>query len=151
MAGLAGAVGTPPTHYAGDGVTPFEVIDAYELGFFDGNAFKYLSRWDLKGTPVGDLKKALHYTEETIIRWTREGWLDWKRARVGNLTPENVAAGFRLATSNPGDTEDMHYARPYVREAMIHLLYWKTDNKPTEDLSACKRYIERAIRELEHV
>lgn len=74
MAGLAGKVGEPPAHYAGNGkITPFQVWDAYRMDPYMANAVKYLFRWDKKDSPLEDLKKALHYTDELIARvvWIR--------------------------------------------------------------------------------
>lgn len=50
-----------PQHYGGD--TTYEaikVIEAWGLGFADGNAVKYICRWRQKGW-IEDLKKALWY------------------------------------------------------------------------------------------
>lgn len=44
---------------------PWDVIQDWQLGFFDGNALKYLARWRKKGG-VDDLKKARHYIEKLI-------------------------------------------------------------------------------------
>jgi hypothetical protein len=43
----------------------WDVINAWGLGYFDGNAVKYLSRWRKKGG-VQDLKKAAHYIQKLI-------------------------------------------------------------------------------------
>lgn len=67
----AGAPGKPPSHYAApEGMTPFDIIDAYGLDFFEGNALKYLLRWRKKNG-VDDLRKAIHYIEESIARAER--------------------------------------------------------------------------------
>lgn len=64
----AGKVGEPPAHYASTtGLQPFDVMDAFGLGFYDGNAVKYLLRWRKKGG-ITDLEKARHYIDEQIIR-----------------------------------------------------------------------------------
>ena len=58
-----------PAHYGGD--TPYEaikVIEAWGLGFHLGNALKYLSRADKKGTAIEDLKKARWYLDREIKR-----------------------------------------------------------------------------------
>jgi hypothetical protein len=41
------------------------VILDWQLGYLDGNAVKYLSRWRHKGG-VQDLKKARHYIDKLI-------------------------------------------------------------------------------------
>ena len=48
---------------------PWEIIDALELDFFEGNALKYLLR--KKGNRVEDLKKAIHYIEHIIEKETK--------------------------------------------------------------------------------
>lgn len=65
----AGQVGTPPAHYqTPTGLQPFQVIDAFGLDFYTGNAFKYIARANTKGSKVNDLEKARHYIEEAIVR-----------------------------------------------------------------------------------
>lgn len=44
---------------------PWDVIIAWNLGYLEGNALKYISRWKAKGG-VTDLKKAIHYLEKLI-------------------------------------------------------------------------------------
>ena len=43
----------------------WDVIIDWDLGYLDGNAVKYLSRWRHKGG-VEDLKKARHYIDKLI-------------------------------------------------------------------------------------
>ena len=43
----------------------WDVIIDWDLGYLDGNAVKYLSRWRLKGG-IQDLKKARHYIDKLI-------------------------------------------------------------------------------------
>ncbi len=47
----------------------WDVIHAWGLGYFDGNAVKYLSRWRKKGG-VQDLHKAKHYI--LLLQYLRE-------------------------------------------------------------------------------
>ena len=53
------------THYTTKKIQPWEVIEKNQMGFFDGNALKYLMRWKDKGG-TEDLKKAVHYIEKLI-------------------------------------------------------------------------------------
>jgi hypothetical protein len=46
-------------------IQPWDAIIAWELGFLDGCAVKYLSRWRKKGG-VDDLRKAVHFIEKLI-------------------------------------------------------------------------------------
>lgn len=52
-------------HYKKLNYETWDVINDWGLGYFDGNAVKYLSRWRNKGG-VDDLRKAKHYIEKLI-------------------------------------------------------------------------------------
>lgn len=52
------------THYQKP-IQPWDYVAANGLGFFEGNAIKYLSRWRDKGG-IEDLRKAQHYVEKLI-------------------------------------------------------------------------------------
>jgi hypothetical protein len=52
-------------HYAKRAIQPWDYIAANGLGFFEGNAVKYLTRWKDKGG-IEDLKKARHYLDKLI-------------------------------------------------------------------------------------
>lgn len=135
MAGEAGTVGTPPAHYAGQGLQPFDVIDAYKLGFFDGNALKYLLRWDKKGSRLDDLRKALHYLQETIIRWDAYD-VFWDRPRATKLPEQMDPDAVRLAFNLDG----------HVATAVFYLLHWRTCDDGA-CLRTAERYAARAVRE----
>ena len=59
------------TQIAGDhykqfkGHEPWDVITAWNLGYLDGTALKYIARWKHKGG-IEDLKKAIHFLQKTI-------------------------------------------------------------------------------------
>lgn len=53
------------THYKGKPYQPWDIIDTWELGYYEGNILKYLLRWRYKNG-VEDLKKAKHYLEYLI-------------------------------------------------------------------------------------
>lgn len=53
------------THYKAHKYETWDVITDWNLGYLDGNAVKYLSRWRLKGG-VQDLMKARHYIDKLI-------------------------------------------------------------------------------------
>lgn len=48
-------------------IQPFDVIDAWDLDFYEGSALKYLARHKKKNGRE-DLEKAIHYIELTIER-----------------------------------------------------------------------------------
>ncbi len=52
-------------------IQPWHIIDAYKMGFYDGNALKYLLRYKDKNG-IEDLKKAKHYLEKLIENIERE-------------------------------------------------------------------------------
>lgn len=47
-------------------IEPWDAIHAWGLGYFDGNAVKYLSRAGRKGPRLTDLLKAKHYIDKAI-------------------------------------------------------------------------------------
>lgn len=52
-------------HYKSKGIQPWDYIAANDLGYFEGNIVKYVSRWRDKGG-VEDLRKARHYLDKLI-------------------------------------------------------------------------------------
>lgn len=52
-------------HYVKQPIQPWDFIAANNIGFLEGNAIKYLSRWKEKGG-VQDIEKALHYIEKLL-------------------------------------------------------------------------------------
>jgi len=66
----ADAVQVGGTHYKQFQYETWNVIADWGLGYFDGNAVKYLSRWKFKGG-VEDLRKARHYIDKLIELETR--------------------------------------------------------------------------------
>lgn len=51
-------------HY-GDGVQPLDLIDSMDLGFYEGQVIKYVSRWEDKDG-LKDLEKAAFYLNRLI-------------------------------------------------------------------------------------
>ena len=58
------------THYKSMGVEPWDVVDSWPLeqqvGYYRGNALKYLMRMGRKDESVQELKKSLHYMQKLI-------------------------------------------------------------------------------------
>lgn len=52
-------------HYKRQPLQPWDYIAANNLGFFEGNIVKYVTRWRDKGG-VEDLRKARHYLDKLI-------------------------------------------------------------------------------------
>ena len=47
------------------GFEPWDVITAWELGYLDGTALKYIARWKHKNG-IEDLKKAIHFLQKCV-------------------------------------------------------------------------------------
>jgi hypothetical protein len=52
-------------HYKKKSIEPWDYIEANGIGFLDGNAIKYLTRWKDKNG-IEDLRKARHYVDKLI-------------------------------------------------------------------------------------
>lgn len=55
-----------PDYYKSGGLEAFDVIDAFDLGFNLGNAFKYIARAGKKDSKSEDLRKAVTYLNREI-------------------------------------------------------------------------------------
>lgn len=58
-----------PDHYVSRGMEAWDVIEAFHLNFNTGNAFKYISRYNTKGTlpeMIKDLSKAITYLKREV-------------------------------------------------------------------------------------
>jgi len=51
-------------HYSSFQIQPWDIIDEYELGFYEGNVLKYLLRD--KGDRREDLEKCKHYIDKLL-------------------------------------------------------------------------------------
>lgn len=51
-------------HYK-QAIQPWDYVAANNLGYFEGNIVKYVTRWRKKGG-IEDLKKARHYLDKLI-------------------------------------------------------------------------------------
>lgn len=70
-----------PKHY---NVGKFETIDVIEdwgLNFNLGNAVKYISRCEHKGSKVDDIKKAIWYLQRELDNLPRFDLKAWKKVR----------------------------------------------------------------------
>ena len=53
------------THYKQVAIQPWDYVAANNLGYFEGSAIKYITRWRSKGG-IADLQKAIHFLEKLI-------------------------------------------------------------------------------------
>ena len=58
------------THYVNTGVQPWDVIDSWPLeqriGYYRGNALKYILRMGGKDASDQEIKKGMHYMEKLL-------------------------------------------------------------------------------------
>ena len=59
-------------HYRNKAIQPWDYIAGNGIGYLEGCAIKYLSRWKEKGG-VADLRKARHYVDKLIEMEMQEG------------------------------------------------------------------------------
>jgi hypothetical protein len=57
-----------PAHYNVGGVEVITAIEAWQLGYLAGNAVKYLARYQYKGKPLEDVKKAAWYVNRLVAQ-----------------------------------------------------------------------------------
>ena len=55
-------------HYLGRPCQPWEIIAAWDLDYWEGNALKYLLRRKPGASRACDLRKAIHYLEHALER-----------------------------------------------------------------------------------
>lgn len=60
------------SHYVSHRIQPWDIIDEYGLGFYEGNILKYLLRRAANKQRVEDLQKAQHYIEKQLALLQQE-------------------------------------------------------------------------------
>ena len=91
-----------PTHYTAH-PSGIECIDVVEhMGFSLGNAIKYISRADLKGDAIEDLKKARWYLDREIAR--REAARTAASDDTGPVVIEDARPGLQRPAMSRPDT-----------------------------------------------
>jgi len=55
-----------PSHYNTGRIEVIDAIEAWNLGFNDGNAIKYIARHKHKGDSIQDIEKAIWYLERHL-------------------------------------------------------------------------------------
>lgn len=53
------------SHYKKNGIQPWDYIVSNNIGYLEGSAIKYLTRWKDKGG-IQDLYKAIHFIQKLI-------------------------------------------------------------------------------------
>ena len=65
-----------PKHYNAGKIEVIDAIEAWNMGFCDGNVIKYVARHKHKGRPIEDLKKAKWYLERLIQQYEQENRIE---------------------------------------------------------------------------
>lgn len=87
-------------HYKTKAIEPWDYIAANGIGYFEGNAIKYLSRWKDKNG-LEDLKKALHYVMKLIE-------VEFPETSEGSPTPPQSSTS-SVADSQPSTRAGWRY------------------------------------------
>lgn len=62
-----------PDHYVkGRKFEPWDVMEDWKLNYFTASAVKYISRYERKGDPIGDIEKAIKFLERELQRLKKE-------------------------------------------------------------------------------
>jgi hypothetical protein len=97
-------------HYKGKPLQVWDFVAANNLGYFEGNIVKYVSRWKDKGG-VDDLRKAKHYIEKLIELETQvkdesktiHGFIPW----VGGERPVGPETMVEVLLKNQNKIRDI--------------------------------------------
>ncbi len=65
VASAANAIQHGGSHYKQLPIQPWDYITSNDIGFLEGNAIKYLTRWREKGG-IEDIRKAGHYVQKLL-------------------------------------------------------------------------------------
>lgn len=80
-------------HYKGRGIQPVEYIMSNQLGYFEGNIVKYITRWKQKGG-YADIDKVIHYCE--LLKWLHK---KYEGERLGEDNQKHAVGEFVEFTS----------------------------------------------------
>jgi hypothetical protein len=105
-------------HYKMD-IEPWDAIHSWDLGYFDGTAVKYLSRWRRKNG-VQDLHKAKHFIEKLIEVETGESAMDDSFAEFMKA----YRAGYKHSAIDTYDELTKYFDDLHQAEGTNHN-YWK--------------------------
>lgn len=69
---VANSIEHPPHYTEGRKYEPWDVIEDWGLNYFAATALKYISRYERKGDPIRDLKKAIEFLKREVERLERK-------------------------------------------------------------------------------
>ena len=121
-------------HYKGKPLQVWDFVAANNLGYFEGNIVKYVSRWKDKGG-VDDLRKAKHYIEklieletqvkpeykgERLILPTDDGplWIQWDGG-LCPLAPDTKVQVMLMTGEEANGTADCFYWNDAVSSKQV--------------------------------
>jgi hypothetical protein len=142
-----------PSHYTQCRVECIDVIEDVELDkyFHLANSFKYLWRWDSKGDPIANLKKALWYLERFIQFLGNNGELlkDITESYEEQVDhPDHYNQGkyecIEVIEDNPA-----LYNHYHVSNSFKYLWRWREKGEPIQNLEKAAWYLKRKISLLE--
>jgi hypothetical protein len=76
-------------HYGGKKFQHWDLMAHNNIGYLEGCASKYASRWDRKGAPIVDLEKGIHYCDKIIEMIENIGY------KASHLTFNSHASSWR--------------------------------------------------------
>ena len=110
-------------HYKETSIQPWDYVAANNLGYFEGSAIKYITRWRNKGG-IADIQKAIHFLEKLI---ELESPLS---DTVATPTGKPAYPELERATKRLSDTPKVaEYSRDTYRPSSD---FWQELNKVTE-------------------
>jgi hypothetical protein len=115
-----------------NGLQHWDLIDGYRVGYFEGCASKYVTRWDKKNG-LEDLKKAAHYLRKLYER--RAGLSFQDQLVLRPAVPAAVILQFAQANG----------CGPVETRILGFILRWES----TQTIDLARREIERMIAERE--
>jgi hypothetical protein len=118
------------THYKNNTIQPWDFVAANNLGYFEGSAIKYITRWRSKGG-IADIQKAIHFLEKLI---------ELESVSKSNAFTGDVVAGgsiHRPEAAAQGSSSGF-YPAPSMASAIGDTYrpssdYWQELNKVTND------------------
>ena len=90
-------------HYKDKGIQPIEIISGLNLNFCRGSIVKYIARYQYKGQPLLDIKKALHYVNFELERLQNikgagsDGDIGWRRNTKKLLIKEKLKDAWQIS------------------------------------------------------
>lgn len=117
-------------HYKEMSIQPWTYVHANNLGYFEGSAIKYITRWRSKGG-IADIQKAIHFLEKLIELES----VSKSNAFTGDVVaggtiyrPETISQRAAMGFTSPSKVDE--YARDTYRPPSD---YWQELNKVTND------------------